>query len=55
MFPVYTDLLYELITPTNSVHVLLGSMHNPWILPVDDTALISKSPRYLQDSLYIVE
>lgn len=54
MFPVYTDL-YELSTPTNCVHVLLGSLHNQWILPVDDTALISYSPRYLQDSLYIVE
>lgn len=55
MFPVYTDLLYELFTPTNGVHVLLGSLHNPCILPVDDTALISNSPRSLQDSLYIVE
>lgn len=47
MFPVYTDLLYELSIPTNCVHVLLGSLHNPWILPVDNTAFIINSPRSL--------
>lgn len=33
----------------------MGSLHIPGILLADDTALISNSPRSLQESLYVVE
>lgn len=54
MFLVYIDdLLYELCTSTSGK--LMGSLHIPGILLADDTALISNSPRSLQESLYVVE
>lgn len=54
MFHVYIDdLLYELCTSTNGL--LMGSLHIPGILLADDIALISNSPRSLQESLYVVD
>lgn len=50
----FDDLLYDLCNSSNGV--LLGNiLHIPEILLSDDAALISSSPRFLQESLNAVE
>lgn len=54
MFLVYIDnLLYELCT--SPIVKLMGSLQIPGILLADDTALITNSPRSLQELLFAVE
>ena len=54
MFLVYiNDLLYELCSTNNGL--FLDDLHIPSILLADDTALLSTSPKSLQNMLNIVE